>query len=231
MDPITMSLLGLVGNSIGNFQNVGASFGGSALQYQLQKGLNKQSYKYQSRLLQRQMDFAERMANTAHQREVKDLRKAGLNPILSATGGNGATSPVVSAPGVSSGSAQAVRFEPSTVVDAIGTLAGIQNTAQQTQNLRTSEDLLKAQIATEGSKQQLNKANATKALADSSNLWNLPGKALNKVESRIDDIADRILKGWDTGSQFIRSFFDRFQNSAKPKKKQIKFSVTPYYGD
>lgn len=69
MDPLTAGIIsggaGLIGTAISNRQSSDES------------KLNR--------------DYQERLSNTSHQREVKDLRSAGLNPILSALGAGAST--------------------------------------------------------------------------------------------------------------------------------------------
>lgn len=61
-------------------------------------GAEKQN-EAQERVADKQMAFQERMSNTAHVREIADLKNAGLNPILSAKLG-GASSPAGAMPNI-----------------------------------------------------------------------------------------------------------------------------------
>ena len=81
-------------------------------------------------------------AQSAHQWEVADLRAAGLNPILSATGGNGANLPSVAV-------AQNANSEAPNIIGMMSALQGIRNQEQQENVLKAQERLLQTQAERE----------------------------------------------------------------------------------
>ncbi len=92
---------------------------------------------------QKNRDWQQMMSNTAHQREVKDLMAAGLNPVLSAMNGNGAavTSGATASGVVGSGSkADADTSTSGAIVNLLGSILAAQTSIQNANvNARTQE--------------------------------------------------------------------------------------------
>lgn len=108
-----------------------------------QKDVNKTNLA----IAREQMAFQERMSNTAYQRAIADMRKAGLNPILAASKG-GASSP---------GGASATMQNPDAFLQGKGTSA--------METLRRKQELQNMDVQMRLAAEQLALTNVQKATA------------------------------------------------------------------
>jgi len=153
-----------------------AALASAYMAYQGQKETNAAN----AEIASQQMQFQERMSNTSYQRQVEDLKKAGINPMYGYMRASGASTPpgasyvaqnpaaagtqaYASTAGARAASAQAAKTEVETeITEEVGlaqaranlekTVADLGLTTQQTAKVMTDTELSAAQIATEREK-------------------------------------------------------------------------------
>ena len=101
-------------------RNTARSEAQAQTQMRFQEQSNAKAMQFSAEQARLNREFQERLSNTAHQREVKDLIAAGLNPVLSAQFAGATTPSGASASGIaSSGSKADVDTSTSQIVNGL----------------------------------------------------------------------------------------------------------------
>lgn len=132
-----------LGGGVGTLIGSGLSFLGGERQNEANQANAQQAMGFEAAQAQQNREFQEAMSRTAHQRQVGDLKAAGLNPILSGTGGGGAPQPT----GAKGSGSVYNAVDP--ISNAVASAQHLRRNDQEIKNMRASERLTDQQHETE----------------------------------------------------------------------------------
>lgn len=179
------------------------------LQRDWTESMTAKQMEFNSKEAAKNRDWQKLMSDTAHQREVADLKAAGLNPVLSAMNGNGASvgSGATASAAVGSGSkADADTSTSGAIANLLGSILAAQTQIQASNiNARTQEAVADKYTAMENIVAQINAragieqagihagatrdaaamgASASRYMADQSALASMFGSSVNSAATK-----------------------------------------------
>ena len=138
----TTALVGSGIQALGSYATNKANIAEARRAENVQQANLERLYKEQTASAQQKMAFEERMSNTAVQRRMEDLRKAGINPILAYQQGGASTPPGAQIQGSTS---HGVRANIQNVLAlAMATGLQIMRTAAELEQIQAQTDYMRA---------------------------------------------------------------------------------------